>query len=52
MVERLWKNTDYFRSKIEKLGFDIGVGQSPIIPIGSYQSQRSEKGREIITLLV
>ena len=33
IVESLWKNTDYFRSKVKKMGFDIGIGQSPIIPI-------------------
>ena len=33
IVKRLWKNTNYFRLKLKELGFDIGEGKSPIIPI-------------------
>lgn len=33
IVENLWENTRYFRLKLRELGFDIGVGESPIVPI-------------------
>ncbi|CAM4007964.1 glycine C-acetyltransferase [Paenibacillus alkaliterrae] len=31
--ERLWSNTLYFRDKLQKLGFDTGESETPIIPI-------------------
>ena len=33
LVKKLWKNADYLRSKLKKLGFDIGSSISPIIPL-------------------
>lgn len=33
LTERLWSNTHYFRDKLQKLGFDTGVSETPIIPI-------------------
>ena len=33
IVEKLWENTKYFRLKLKILGFDIGIGESPIVPI-------------------
>jgi glycine C-acetyltransferase len=33
LVRRLWKNADYLRSKLKKLGFDTGTSISPIIPL-------------------
>ena len=32
-VQRLWENTDYFRSELESLGFDTGLSETPIIPV-------------------
>lgn len=32
-VRNLWKNTDYFRKRIQELGFDTGNSQTPIIPV-------------------
>jgi len=32
-VDRLWKNADYFKSEMAKIGFDIGHSQTPITPI-------------------
>ena len=32
-VQRLWENTDYFRSELESLGFDTGMSETPIIPV-------------------
>ena len=33
LVVKLWANTDYFKTGMKKLGFEIGVTQTPIIPI-------------------
>jgi glycine C-acetyltransferase len=33
LVDRLWDNSKYFKSEMEKLGFDIGVSETPITPI-------------------
>ncbi len=32
-VKNLWSNTDYFRKGIQKLGFDTGRSQTPIVPV-------------------
>jgi len=32
-VRNLWSNTDYFRKGIQKLGFDTGRSQTPIVPV-------------------
>jgi glycine C-acetyltransferase len=32
-VKSLWANTDYFRKGIQRLGFDTGNSQTPIIPV-------------------
>jgi len=32
-VERLWENTEYFKGKVERLGFDTGLSATPIVPI-------------------
>jgi glycine C-acetyltransferase len=33
LVKKLWKNADYLRSGLKKLGFDTGASISPIIPL-------------------
>ena len=33
LVDRLWSNATYFKEEMSKLGFDIGVSQTPITPI-------------------
>jgi glycine C-acetyltransferase len=33
LVDKLWDNARYFKSEMKKLGFDIGVSQTPIIPV-------------------
>lgn len=33
LVKKLWDNTDYMKKNLEKLGFDIGESETPIIPI-------------------
>lgn len=32
-VERLWKNTRYFKKELVSLGFDIGKSETPITPV-------------------
>jgi glycine C-acetyltransferase len=33
LVKKLWKNADYLRAGLKKLGFDTGTSISPIIPL-------------------
>jgi glycine C-acetyltransferase len=33
LVKKLWQNADYFKKRVEKLGFDIGSSQTPITPV-------------------
>ena len=33
LVKKLWNNADYLRLGLQKLGFDIGKSQTPIIPL-------------------
>lgn len=33
LVDRLWDNTKYFKGEMKRLGFDIGVSETPITPI-------------------
>lgn len=33
LVNKLWKNTKYFKNLLSKTGFDIGKSETPIIPI-------------------
>ena len=32
-VKKLWENAKYFKEKMKKLGFDIGVSETPITPV-------------------
>ena len=33
LLERLWANTRFFKAGLERLGFDIGLSESPITPV-------------------
>ena len=33
LVEKLWANADYFRGEMQRLGFDTGRSQTPIVPV-------------------
>ncbi len=33
LVERLWTNTKFFKSEMQRLGFDIGRSETPITPV-------------------
>ncbi|MDF2607622.1 MAG: 8-amino-7-oxononanoate synthase [Bacillales bacterium] len=32
-MERLWKNTNYFKNSLKQIGFNIGLSKTPITPI-------------------
>lgn len=32
-VQNLWKNTEYFKKGIQRMGFDTGASETPIIPV-------------------
>jgi len=42
-VRNLWTNTEYFRKSIQKLGFDTGKSQTPIIPVMVGDSRMAKK---------
>jgi glycine C-acetyltransferase len=33
LIERLWENTRYFKGGLQRLGFNIGVSDTPITPV-------------------
>jgi len=33
LVEKLWNNAAYFRAEMQRLGFDTGRSQTPIVPV-------------------
>jgi glycine C-acetyltransferase len=33
LVDKLWRNGDYFKAGLRALGFDTGVSQTPITPV-------------------
>ena len=42
-VENLWENTKYFKKEVEKMGFDTGETQTPIIPIMTGESKKAKE---------
>lgn len=42
-VKNLWSNTDYFRKGIQKLGFDTGKSQTPIVPVMMGESATAKR---------
>ena len=32
-IENVWKNTNYFKGKVQDLGYDTGNSSTPIIPL-------------------
>ncbi|AFG35694.1 8-amino-7-oxononanoate synthase [Fervidobacterium pennivorans DSM 9078] len=38
-VKRLWDNANYFKTEMKKLGFDLGVSQTPITPVMLYDAK-------------
>lgn len=42
LVDRLWKNTAYFKEKMKQLGFDTGKSTTPITPIMLGEAQLAQ----------
>lgn len=42
-VQKLWENTNYFRSELDSLGFDTGVSTTPIIPVMCGESTTAKR---------
>ena len=38
-VKKLWDNARYFKENIKKLGFDLGVSETPITPVMLYDAK-------------
>lgn len=43
LVKKLWKNTNYFKEKMQERGFDIGNSFTPIVPIMLGEAKLSQK---------
>jgi glycine C-acetyltransferase len=43
LIERLWENTRFFKSGLERLGFNTGLSQSPITPVIAGEGSRAMK---------
>ncbi|MEA3558329.1 MAG: aminotransferase class I/II-fold pyridoxal phosphate-dependent enzyme [Candidatus Thermoplasmatota archaeon] len=41
--ERLWENTNYFKKRIQSMGFDTGRTETPIIPVMCGESHKAKK---------
>jgi glycine C-acetyltransferase len=41
IMERLWENTRFFKSGLQRLGFDTGLSESPITPVIAGDSARA-----------
>lgn len=40
--DKLWSNTEYFRTQIKEAGFDIRPGKHPIVPIMLYDAKLAQ----------
>lgn len=43
LVERLWSNAAFFKQGMQKLGFDIGHSQTPIVPVMLGEAQLAQR---------
>ncbi|HHD16431.1 MAG TPA: aminotransferase class I/II-fold pyridoxal phosphate-dependent enzyme, partial [Euryarchaeota archaeon] len=41
--ENLWKNTKYFKGRIQQMGFDTGKTETPIIPVMCGESHKAKQ---------
>src|ERR1700735_307449 len=50
LIKRLWSNTKFFKRQLKKLGFKIGVSETPITPIHVGEAAKAfEFGRQLFT---
>ena len=48
LIKRLWSNTKFFKRQLKKLGFKIGVSETPITPIHVGEAAKAfEFGRQL-----
>lgn len=45
-VKKLWRNTKYFKKALKQLGFDIGISETPITPVFTYDEGKARKMSE------
>ncbi len=43
LVRKLWKNTKYYKKRLDELGFDLGKSETPITPIMTYDSAKAQE---------
>nr|QNO54457.1 2-amino-3-ketobutyrate coenzyme A ligase [Methanosarcinales archaeon ANME-1 ERB7] len=43
LVKKLWENTNYYKKRLNELGFDIGESKTPITPVMTYDSGIARK---------
>jgi glycine C-acetyltransferase len=43
LVQKLWKNTRYFKKRLKELGFDLGNSETPITPIMTYDADKAKR---------
>jgi glycine C-acetyltransferase len=43
LVDKLWENTDYFKTAMKSLGFDTGKSVTPITPVMLGEATLSQK---------
>jgi glycine C-acetyltransferase len=43
LVKRLWRNTEYFKGEMRRLGFDIGRSLTPITPVMLGEAQLAQE---------
>ncbi len=42
-LERLWDNTRFFKSELQRLGFDTGVSETPITPVMAGDESKAQQ---------
>ena len=42
-LERLWTNTELFKSGLHELGFDTGASETPITPVNTGEEERTQR---------
>ena len=48
LTERLWENTRYWQAGVKKLGFDIGVTQTPITPVMIGDEAKAQEAQKLL----
>ncbi len=42
-LERLWDNTNFFKSRLQELGFDTGISETPITPVMAGDESKAQQ---------